>query len=195
MKGNTRMKRLLAVLSISTVVLATLSPLRAIGAEVSTQETPKNSNRLDHRIGFSLGILDPNPGLLGLNAHYNINDYLRASAGWANLETTSSISVDGNTTTSQKSRADTFGVGLTGAVPGWNLTPTLGLHYARIFYSGTPGLEVGGFKESGGHVYTSIGVNYQSPSGFDVEVGYNLSLASNVGGSAFAHLGWFFDWI
>jgi hypothetical protein len=76
-------------------------------------------------------------------------------------------------------------------MPGWSLSPTLGVHYAHVI---SEGLTYAGFGSTGGgHVSLSLGADYQSRSGFNAGLGYSLSLRSGVPGSMYANLGWFFD--
>lgn len=143
-----------------------------------------DSPRMKNRIGFYVGLDDPNPSLLSLNAAYNITDFLRASVGYGSLSTTVIV----------ESSVKTFGFGLKALYPGWELSPAIGLNFATVSYTGSA-LSVGGFTQSGSHLYTSIGADWQIDSGLNLGLGYNISFKSGVGGSFYANLGWFFDWI
>lgn len=162
-------------------------------AGVSSMET---SARTRNRLGSYLAIGEPSPTLIGINLAYNITDFLRASVGYGSLTVTSGISIDGSgTVTTSESKASTFGLGVRGFVPGWSISPTVGLHYGHVSYSGNPGLSVGGFNESGGHVYASLGVDWQAEGGFNAGLGFKQSFRSGIGSGVHLNLGWFVNWL
>ena len=159
---------------------------------VNTSRTKVDvSNRETKKFGLYVGVFnDPAPSLFSINAGYNLTDYMRLSAGIGRLS--SSLSFGGQTPI--EASVTTVGAGAKFMVPGWSLTPTAGIGYSHVFYSGTPGmLEVGGFSGNGGHVYVSGGLDWQAESGFNVGLGVNQSLRADVGSSAYINLGWFFD--
>jgi hypothetical protein len=139
---------------------------------------------MDHRLGAYLGVDDPSPGLLGVNLAFNALDWLRITAGYASLST--SIGDD-------QSSATTFGGGVRALVPGWDLSPSVGLAWAHVGYSGDGNLTVGGFDQSGSQVYGSVGLDYQAHSGFNGAIGLNQSFRSGIGTSGYVNLGWFFN--
>lgn len=145
------------------------------------------SNRMEHKFGFHLGLLgDPFPTLLGLNLDYNVVDWARVTAGYG------SVSAD---VTGGKLTATTFGAGVRAMVPNWNVTPVVGLSFASVSVSASGTAvtgDVGGFSASASHLYATFGIDYQAGIGFNVGAGYNLSLKSGVGGLPYINLGWFF---
>ncbi len=143
---------------------------------------------MQKRAGAFLGVLgDPFPTLVGVNLAYNVFDFLRATAGLGQV----SASV-GNSSAS----ATTVGAGARFLVPGWSLSPVAGLSLAYVGYSSTGGaLSVGGFDSGGLHAYASLGIDWQTASGFNVGAGYNLSTKAGVGGMPYLNLGWFSDFI
>lgn len=153
------------------------------------------SNRSQKRLGMYLAVKDPDPAILGINLAYNITDFLRASAGYGKITVTSGVSLSQNgTLTTTEASASTFGFGVKGMMPGWNFTPTVGLHFATISYSGT-GLEVGGFKESGSHLYGTAGFDWQTKVGFNLNGGFRYSFKSGIGGGIYLGAGWFVNWL
>lgn len=81
-------------------------------------------------------------------------------------------------------------------VPDWNFSPVVGLSWATVsvtFSGSVTGGTVGGFGASGSHLYATFGVDWQTGSGFNLGAGYNLSLASGVGGLPYINLGWYFE--
>lgn len=170
--------------AITLSALLSLTVAATAAADVPSSESDAPSARMEHRLGAYLGVDDPSPGLLGINLAYNAFDWLRFTAGYASLST--SIGDD-------ESSATTIGAGVRALVPGWSLSPSVGLAYAHIGYSGDGGLTVGGFNESGSQVYGSVGLDYQAHSGFNGAIGLNQSFRSGIGTSAYVNLGWFFN--
>jgi hypothetical protein len=156
-------------------------PFGALAEQTSVSEA---SNRTKYNIGADLGVGAPSPGLIGLNANYNVFDYLRANLGY------SKISVSGF---GVESSATTLGMGAQALIPGWSLSPAVGLHYGHIIYSGDGTLQVGGFKKSGGHIYGSAGIDYQSSTGFNFGLGMIRSFRAGIGSSGYLRLGWYLD--
>lgn len=188
-------KKILAVLSLASIIVCTLAPKSALADVETSQATEKEqSYRMNRRIGLSMAFAEPAPGILGVNANYNVTDYLRVTAGFASIETTG-MAFTANGFELTKAKATTIGAGAKAMVPGWNLTPTLGLHYGHISYSGAGGITVGGFSKSGGHVYSSLGAVYQGKRGYDVGLGYNYSFKKGIKASAYVSVGWYFDWL
>lgn len=166
----------------------------AAPAGSKTVNESTDSARMSRRTGMYLAYGDPYPTVLGVGAAYQITDFLRAQAGFGKISVTTGISIGASGITTTEASATTFGLGLKGMVPGWNFTPTVGLHFAHLSYSGT-GLSVGGFTNSGSHVYTSIGFDWQTQAGFNLTGGYQLSFKSGIGGGLYLGAGWFVDWL
>jgi hypothetical protein len=174
-------------------IAAMLVACGALAQETLTDES--SSNRTEKKLGLYLAVHDPSPAILGINAAYSLTDYLRLSAGFGKISVTSSVSIDANgDAVSTDASATIFGGGITALVPGWNVSPAVGLHFATISYSGS-GLEVGGFQESGSHFYGSLGVDWQSKMGLNLSAGYNYSFKSGIGGNLYLAAGWFVDWL
>lgn len=175
----------------SVFVVSCLFAHSAFGAKAAVTE---DSYRMSRRAGMYLAYGDPYPTVIGIGAAYQLTDFLKAQVGFGKLSVASGISISGAGVTVTEASATTFGMGLKGMVPGWNFTPTVGLHFAHLSYSGT-GIEVGGFKESGSHIYTSFGFDWQTQSGFNLTGGYQHSFKSGIGGGVFLGAGWFVDWL
>ena len=154
-------------------------------ASTTSISSSELSRRSDNPFGFSIGLGDPYPTLLGLKANYNFLDYLRAHVGWGEIEVTNIFG--------EVASARTIGAGVTGMMPGWNVTPTLGLSVSRLDISGPKGLaEVQGFDESGTFVSASVGIDYQSPNGYQLGTGLNTALSGDGDAAFYANFGWFF---
>src|SRR5258708_49747 len=154
------------------------------------------SYRMEKKAGLYISYGDPSPTLIGVSAAYSPTDFLKLSVGYGKLTQTTGIDISGSgTLTTTEASATTFRLGVKALLPGWYLTPTLGLHGAHISSSGTGGLKLGGFNDSGSHVYTSFGFDWQTQTGFDLAGGYQLSFKPGVGGNVFLSAGWFVDWL
>ncbi|MBY0469778.1 hypothetical protein K2X30_01330 [bacterium] len=170
-----------------------LSSVSSLGWAAEGTSSSQVSDRMTNKVGIYLGVGDPAPTLLGVNVAYNVFDFMRATAGFGQLTTTSGIDLTtGNTT---QASSTTIGFGSRFFVPGWSLSPTAGLHFASVSYSGNGSVTVGGFQRSGSHVYGSLGVDYQAKSGFNASAGMTMSFASGVGTAFYVNAGWFFDWL
>jgi hypothetical protein len=170
-------------LVLSTIILASVS-CGAMAQETVVEKT--ESHRTTKKLGSYLAVHDPAPAIVGINLAYNLTDFLRVSAGYGQL----SVGVG-----ALEASATTIGAGVTALVPGWSVSPAVGLKFASVIYSGNLGLDLGGFKESGSHVYGSLGVDWQASGGFNLAAGYNYSFKSGIGGSVYVAAGWFVDWL
>ncbi len=163
-----------------------LSLMIALLAAILATPAHAESNRMKRKAGAFAAVNQPNPGILGLNVAYHFADVLRADAGYASMSSSLGTS---------ESSTSTLGFGINAYVPDWSLSPTVGLHFATVSYSGNNAIEVGGFTSNGSHLYASLGVDWQAESGFHAGLGYNLSFKSGIGGSGYVALGWFFDFL
>lgn len=185
-------EKLLAFSSILITSVVTLYPRAAAAAvdpagdsaPASQAQASDLSERMGHRLGLALAYGEPAPSILGINVAYNLTDYLRAQIGGGQVSFGFGDA---------SGSATTLGAGLKGFVPGWSLTPSLGLHMAGVIYSGDLLIRMAGFESSGVHVYGTAGLDYQAKSGFHGSLGYNLSFRPGVGGGPYVQLGWFFD--
>lgn len=156
----------------------------------SVSDASKFSNRDEKKFGAYLGILgDPHPTVLGINVAYNVNDYLRASAGFGQITVTSGISIDDSGMSTQETTMTTVGTGAKFFVPGWSLSPTAGLAYSHVFMSGD-NTDIIDYKSN--NFSTSLGFDWQTRGGFNMGGGMNLSLNDAAPTAPYINLGWFF---
>lgn len=167
------------------VVSALMSGIAVQAAVTGGTSESVSESRMNRRLGLIVGVGSPSPGLVGANVAYNVLSALRAEVGLAQIKTEFF---------GQETSSTTFGFGAKGFVPGWKLTPTVGLHFAT-YTNSTSGEFIGSSSSGGSHIYTTLGMDYQATSGFNLGVGYAVSFRSGMGSSAFINLGWFFDWI
>ncbi|MCC6278344.1 MAG: hypothetical protein IT289_10570 [Oligoflexia bacterium] len=162
----------------------------ALAAEEATLKTSASeiSNRQKNKIGAYLSLLgDPAPTLAGLNAAYNVTDYLRLHAGYGEVKVTTSVSMNGNTLGSSEASMTTLGLGALTTVPNWSLTPVAGVSYSRVFTSGD-----GEFNVNQNNVYGTVGLDWQSEGGFNVGLGYNMAFTAKGFSNGYINLGYFF---
>ena len=173
----------------SALILMTLICIttQAMASDGELTSSLPNDNRTHTKFGTYLSILgDPAPTLVGINAAYNLTDFLRLHAGYGQVSVTDSVSLNGSQFTSSTASMTTLGGGALAMVPGWNLTPVAGLSYSHVFLSGS-----GIFSVSPDNVYATVGVDWQAHSGFNLGAGFNMALAGQSSGG-YVNLGWFF---
>lgn len=151
--------------------------------DATSAESVATSTRMSKRLGGTLSLMgDPYPSIFGMNVHYNLIDMARVSVGYGNISMGSAFG-GGSLTT--------IGAGITGFVPGWSLSPTFGFHISSL--SGSGDLEVQGVKGSGLLPYASLGMDWQTRGGFNLNTGYNIPFGNRGSGAFYAALGWYFD--
>lgn len=172
--------------------IATLASTLVFAAEPSTggdSETSgitdglsdSSSNRMHKKLGAYMSLLgDPSPTLVGVNAAYNVTDYMRVNAGFGHV----SASLG-----DESASLTTVGAGAKFFVPGWNFTPVLGANLAYAAFSGDT--SVGGLTSTGLNPYLSVGFDWQARSGFNMGLAMNISLAG-ADSNPCLNLGWFF---
>ena len=169
--------------------LATAGSVYASEGGVSLQSAP--SHRSLKKFGAYLGLGEPAPTVIGINIAYNLAEFVRLRAGYGSQTVATGINLSGLNL--MEASTSTIGMGARFFVPGWNLTPSAGLHWANVSYSGDGMTSVGGFTQSGSHIYSTIGVDWQAQSGFNAGLGYQFSFKSGGDSGLYLTAGWFFD--
>ncbi|HUP56904.1 MAG TPA: hypothetical protein VM598_05580 [Bdellovibrionota bacterium] len=177
--------------SYGLIALALVMSGTALAAEAPNQVSTEISNRMSRRLGFYLGVNEPAPVLVGMNAAYHLTDFLRASAGFGKVTTTTGITLDQNGLSTTEASETTMGVAVRGYMPGWNLTPSVGLGFANVSYAGI----LSDVAQGGSHLYASVGADYQARSGFNAAAGIQQSFKSSFGTNVYVTAGWFVDWL
>jgi hypothetical protein len=135
--------------------------------------------RANHPIGAYLSLWgDPFPALWGINAAYNVYDFFRLNAGVG-------------TDSTDRITATTFGVGGKLFVPGWALSPTVGLNWSIDNLSQNNTVDIRGLRHGGNRLYGNVGLDWQTTIGLNLGIGYIQSFASNGGGSGYVSAGFF----
>ena len=149
---------------------------------------PELSERTTKKYGAYLAILgDPSPTVAGLNIAYNLSDFMRINLGAGQYSATTSITVDekGNSSSSDTT-VTTVGAGAKFMVPGWNFSPLVGINYSHVFVQGDEDVNV-----ARNNIYTDLGADWQTQSGFNLGFGVNVALTSNGISNPYLNLGWF----
>lgn len=111
------------------------------------------SNRMNHKINLVAGLLMDQFSVLGVSAGYQVSDAARLRLGLGTIGIGTSISA-----------------GAKFMVPGWNVTPTLGVDLAYV--SGTLDFGTLGTTRFGGVIpMTSLGVEWTASGGFFLQGG------------------------
>ena len=167
------MKQFLYALTI--VILSNV----ALASPTSVSTPLSALNRETKKMGAYLSVLgDPFPTALGINAAYNLKNFLRGHAGFGQV----SVTTLGGATSSMT----TIGAGVDALWPEWNLSPLVGVAYSRVFLSGS------GFNVSADNVYAKLGIDWQSATGLNLGVGFNVALVGVSGSTPYVNAGWYF---
>jgi len=155
-------------------------------AEINKEmRTEMPSNRASKKIGITTGFGNPFPSILGINANYHLNDFLKASVGYGEISVSSFEST---------AKVTTMGAGVDAFVPGWSFSPTAGLHASKVDVSNSGGAElsVQGIEESTTMTYAQAGLDWQSQGGFNIGLGQVVGLSGGKGSGSYLNLGWYF---
>ncbi len=121
---------------------------------------------------------DPVPAVFGVSLGYNLFDFFRLTAGVGRFNR--DYVYNGVTL---KPRSVTYGAGGRFLMPGWNLTPLVGLSWATIATEG--------FPDDDHHVYGVAGLEWQLPSGLNLGAGYEQSFDKKIGGLPYLTVAWY----
>jgi hypothetical protein len=144
-------------------------------------------SRTLHRFGLYAGLGDPFPSLWGIHAGYNLADFLRVTAGYGSF-TYFTVNVT------------SMNVGVKGFVPGWKVSPMVGVNYNLISSNATTiTVNTLTFANPAGTnlnaLTLNLGVDWQTDGGFLLGGAYNLPVGNALwsGGSTFGiYIGYFF---
>lgn len=150
------------------------------------------SVRAEKKIGTYLGIGNPFPSILGVNAAYNITPRIRATVGYGEIEVTTSMTFSNAGVVSEKLTAKTYGLGADYMIMEGNFTPVVGLHGGYFDVSGKGTFSVQGFEKSTGLAYTNAGIDWITSGGFNLGTGINVALLGGSGASFYGNIGYFF---
>lgn len=162
-------------------------------ANENVVSTRASDPREQHKYGAYLGFGTPYPSLMGLNVGYNMGD-VRLTAGFAELEATTSLSYDFNSGWTQETmKASSYDIGAEYYfMPGENWRPVTGVHLGYIDLSGKGNVSFNGFSKDTLHAYLNLGIDYMSSTGYQFAVGYNQGFIQNGNGGVYVNAGRFF---
>lgn len=172
--------------AIAMGLLFQFQTVKAQEASVST----KIQN--EKKLGGNIGLGDPFPGLLGINAAYNLSNDIRLTAGYAEVEMTTSLSFTNNGLEQKTIKAQTYGVGAQYLFTNWSVRPTAGLHAGYFSVSGDGDFSINGFNKSTAHAYSNLGFDWIAQSGFHLATGLNVAVLNGSGAGFYANAGYFF---
>ena len=165
------------------VVLGAVVPAIAENeSRVGSQEVVNELNRMKKQTVVSLAINNPAPASFGVNLSYALNPMIKLEAG------------TGDATTIFGPKLSAMGAGAIFTYPEWNWTPTAGLHASVVSFSdnGFSSSSINGVGKSGTLVYGSLGMEYQSNSGFNIGLGMNMPFGG-MNSTTYISTGWGFD--
>ena len=170
--GGKRMYRRFFAVAVGVTLLSSA----ARGADVERLEA--TSRRSEQRAAVTVGLNDPVPAVAGISVGYNVLDFLRLTAGVGRFN--SDYEYNGITL---KTRSVTYGAGVRFLVPGWNLSPVVGVSWATIATEG--------FPNDDHHVYAVGGLEWQTDFGLNIGAGYERSFDAKIGGLPYLNVGWY----
>lgn len=170
------------------IVFITMYLNQGFAAAPSTSTSAKSVKP----IGTYVGLGNPFPSLLGVNAAYNFNNNLRAAIGYGEVEVTTSLAWNGQTFTSQTTKASTYAVGADYLFTDWTVRPIVGARVGYFSIEGDGEFSVQGFDESTFLAYGSAGFDYVSQGGYYLGLGMNASFIGKTASSVYANMGYFF---
>lgn len=158
---------------------AQLKAVATVNESATSASVPSGSARMSHRIGVYASLLSEPMGLLGVNAAYNVTDFLRLSAGFGITPGTSGTAVS-------------MGTGVKLLVPGWSVSPMVGANFS--FITATASTGTGSTMTGSGVVlFPTAGIDVTMDSGFHLGAGVQITgLATTTPVLPFLNIGSFF---
>ena len=134
----------------------------------------------------------PYPSLVGINAAFNMDEHMRASIGYGEIEVTSSLTFTANGVEEQKIKAQTYSAGMDYLFLDTWAHPVLGAHAGYFSVTGNGEFEIQGIKKSTGLLYGTVGVDHTAANGFNIGTGFNVAVLGGHGLNYYVNLGYFF---
>lgn len=165
----------------------------ALADEAGQSRTSASATgHLDKPFGAYVGVGNPYPSILGLNAAYNVLPNLRATAGYGEIEVTTSMTFSNNGVTSEKVTAKTYGAGVDYLILDSSFTPVVGVHGGYFDVKGKGTFSVQGFDKSTALAYANAGIDWTADGGFNLGAGLNVALLGGRGANFYGNVGYFF---
>ncbi len=182
----------LSVLIFGVSGLAKTNFAHAEDESVASGTTAGSVSTVTHRWGGYVGLGNPYPTLLGLNAAYNFDPHIRATAGYGEVEVTSSFSYQGGEFVAEKIKAQTYALGADYLFRDSGLRPLIGAKVGYFSVTGKGEFTIQGINKSTGLVYSNLGIDYLTDSGWNFGTGLNVALVGGKGANFYANVGRFF---
>lgn len=171
---------------------AQLAAAQHAGAAVGESRTSKEGAHAEKRAGVIVGLGNPYPGLLGINGAYNLDKNIRLTAGYSEIEVTSSITISGGSLVAETVKATTYAVGAQYLFTDWNVRPAAGLSAGYFRVSGDGEIDLDGFDKSTGLLTSNVGLDWIADNGYTMSTGMNMALAGGSGTGFYLNAGYFF---
>lgn len=181
------MKVYLSFVAAAAFCFCTAAHAASEEGEISTR-----AGNPEKKYGLYLGIGNPYPTLIGVNAAYNISPNLRASLGYGQIDVTSSMNVSGGTVTSSTVSAKTYGAGVEYLFLETHFRPITGLHAGYLQVSGDGDISLNNLKKNSAFLYANAGFDWLTNSGFQLGAGVNVNVAGGSGAGIYLNSGYFF---
>ena len=153
----------------------------------------EGSGRTAHPFGVYVDLLgDPAVSLWGINAAYNILDFMRVNVGYGSIP---AITATGATVTPLTISGSSIGGGLKFFVPNWDFSPVVGANVASLSLTGSGSFFGQAASASAAAVfpYMTAGFDWQTKGGFNLGFGAIVVLGtSGTAALPFLNLGLFF---
>ncbi len=184
--------------STSVISLATLLTLFSQLSYAAESDGSRGKSKWGATVGVGS---EPLGALIGFNLHYNVFNFLQARVGYG---TASTSSVDPSTGTTTTVTATSLGGGIRAYIPGWNLSPFVGLGFSKVSFTGTFSLGGTSISSTDGLslTYAVGGLEWQTNYGLCFGLQAQMSLGDvTVPGSSTpielpiipgVYIGWFF---
>lgn len=174
-------------------VLLGAQALAAQHASAAVGETRASKGQhAENRWGVIIGLGNPYPGLLGVNGAYNLDENIRLTAGYSEIEVTSSLTISGGSLVAETVKATTYAMGAQYLFTDWSVRPTAGLSAGYFRVSGKGDIDLDGFDKSTGILTSNVGMDYIADNGYTMAAGMNMALAGGSGSGFYLNAGYFF---
>lgn len=178
------------IIFTSIIFLGLAISVQATAATGSTSTELKERSMPQIGVGISIG--NPYPSILGLTGSVQITEDLRARVGYGEVEVTSSLSFTDQGLTSQTTKAQSYSAGAEYLFLDTKVRGVAGAHLAYFNVSGEGTFSLQGMSESTAFMYSNLGLDWVSRSGFNLGAGMNVAYLGASGTGFYINTGWFF---
>ena len=163
-----------------------------LGFQSQAAQETRTSAKPKRAIGTYVGLGNPFPSILGVNAAYNVTNNIRAEIGYGEVEVTTSLSFNGAEFVSETTKATTYAVGGDYLFTDWAVRPLLGARIGYFDITGDGEFSVQGVDKSTFLSYLTAGFDYISGGGYYFGAGLNQAFVGASTSNFYANVGYFF---